>query len=105
MDWRWISRLTAFDPDHDLIRFHGVTFMGFQADDAPGNAATENGVALGNFRDAAEGEHGFLEVVFLGFYGFDAEVFHAVFIENDGVGAFSAAGGMATMTRRERIDG
>ena len=60
--------------------------MGFQANDAPGDAAADHGVALGNFGDASESEDGFLEVVFFGFDGFDAEVFDAVFIENDGVG-------------------
>ena len=104
-DRRRISRLAAFDPDEDLILFHGVALLGFQADDAAGDAAAEDGVALGDFRDAAESEDGFLEVGFLGLDGFDAEVFHAGFIEDDGV---RVVGGMELGTadegEREWID-
>ena len=36
--------------------------------------------------DAPEREDDFLEVGFLDFHGFDAEIFHPGFVEHDGVG-------------------
>jgi hypothetical protein len=91
-DWRWISSLAAFNPDHDLIGLHSITLMGIQTNDASGDPTADHGVALGDFGNASESEHGFLEVVFFGFDGFDAEVFDAVLVENDGVavGVFSS---------------
>ena len=60
--------------------------MAFSSTMRPGMRLLTTARLLGNRLDAAEGEDGFLEVGFLGLDGFDAEVLHAGFVEDDGVG-------------------
>ena len=77
--------MAAFDANENLILYHGVALLGFKTDDTAGNPTAKHAVALGDFGDTTEGEDGFLEVGFFGLNRLDAEVFHACFVEDDGV--------------------
>ena len=89
---RWIAGLATFDFDQYVAFLNVVALEGVDIDCAAGDARRKHGAVGGDFLDAADGEHGGLEVALLYRLGFDAEIGDSGFVERDEIGVLIGVG-------------